>query len=283
MIEAQPDRSVTQTESTDGGGGSSRSSIALKLPSFEGPLDLLLHLIRSNEVDIGDIPIALVCEQYLEFLEMMRMLDIDIAADYLAMAATLAYIKSRMLLPSDDGSGDDEGLDPRAELARRLAEYATFKEVAEDFDARSLLGRDVFTTQADRSDVPAADEVLTVSLFSLLDAMKRVLADLPMEEQHHEVTLDRLTLQDRMIYLMDRLRAASGSVVMFEDLLRDGEPSRHRIVMTFLAMLELAKIQALRFFQNVTERGEPYGPVRVMMAVEADDEVTMPEGDPYGS
>ncbi len=108
-------------------GTESPGTCAVKLPTFEGPLDLLLHLIRANEVDIHDIPIALICEQYLEYLEVMQQLDVDVAADYLVMAATLAHIKSRMLLPPDMEGEEEAGEDPRAELARRLAEYAIFK------------------------------------------------------------------------------------------------------------------------------------------------------------
>ena len=125
--------------------GGTRGACAVKVPTFEGPLDLLLHLIRANEVDIDDIPMALISEQYLEYLELMREIDIDVAAGYLVMAATLAYIKSSLLLPPDPDADDDEGIDPRTELARRLAEYALFKEVAAELDTRPQLGRDVAT------------------------------------------------------------------------------------------------------------------------------------------
>jgi segregation and condensation protein A len=252
--------------------GSSRTACAVKLPAFEGPLDLLLHLIRSNEVDIADIPIALISAQYLEYLELMRMLDIDVAAEYLLMAATLAQIKSRMLLPPDPNAEDDElGEDPRAELARRLAEYAVFKEAARVLDGRPVLGRDVFAGRSDPSAVPAREPTLDVSLFALLDAMRRVLEAIPAEERHHCVSLERIRLQDRMVYVMDRLRAAGTEAVLFVDLLLDeGSATRHKVVMTFLAMLELAKIQALRIFQNSTPEGLPFGPVRVRIAVQGE-------------
>ena len=123
---------------------SERNTCAIKLPVFEGPLDLLLHLIRANEVDIHDIPIALISAQYLEYLELMQEVEIDVAADYLLMAATLAHIKSRMLLPPDPEATDLAEEDPRTELARRLAEYAIFKEAALDLDRLPRLGRDVF-------------------------------------------------------------------------------------------------------------------------------------------
>jgi segregation and condensation protein A len=258
--------SEVPVEPLEPGGG---SACAVKLPAFEGPLDLLLHLIRSNEVDISDIPIALISQQYLEYLDLMRLLDIDLAADYLVMAATLAWIKSRMLLPPDpDGELDDDGLDPRAELARRLAEYAVFREVAVDLGGRPLLNRDVFAAELDRSTIPEKDPVLTVSLFALIDAMKRVLENIPEELRSHEVLRESLTVQDRMVHVMDRLRAAPDAALLFEELLVDGETTRHRVVITFLAILELAKIQALRLFQNMNEYGQPFGPVRVHAAVD---------------
>jgi segregation and condensation protein A len=248
-----------------------RHSCAVKLPAFEGPLDLLLHLIRANEVDIADIPIAVISEQYLAYLELMRMLDIDVAADYLLMAATLAHIKSRLLLPPDpDILADDDGLDPRAELARRLAEYAVFKDAAEALARRPLLNRDVFAAQLDDSALPEKEGVLTVSLFGLLEAMQRVLAKIPAAEARHTVSRVRITLQQAMIEVMDRLRAAVGATVLFEDLLAAvTELTRERVVLTFLSILELAKIQALLIFQNLLEDGRPQGPIRVRLAVES--------------
>jgi segregation and condensation protein A len=247
-----------------------RHSCAVKLPAFEGPLDLLLHLIRSNEVDISDIPIATISEQYLAYLELMRALDIDVASDYLLMAATLAHIKSRMLLPPDpDILGEDEALDPRAELARRLAEYAVFKDAAETLARRPLLNRDVFAAQADLSELPEKEGVLTVSLFSLIEAMQGVLARIPPAQAKHTVSRTRITLQQAMIEIMDRLRAADGATVLFTDLFAlDGETTRERIVLTFLSILELAKIQALLIFQNASAEGRPDGPIRVRLAVE---------------
>jgi segregation and condensation protein A len=246
-----------------------RFSCAVKLPAFEGPLDLLLHLIRANEVDIADIPIALISEQYLGYLDLMRMLDIGVAADYLLMAATLAHIKSRLLLPPDpDLLAEDGGEDPRAELARRLAEYARYKDAAAELARRPLLGRDVFTGAVDLTEVPEKEGVLVVSLFGLLEAMQRVLARIPAEEARHTVARARLTLQECMVHVMDALRAADPASVRFEDLLTAGDsPTRDRVVLAFLSILELAKIQALVIFQNVDEAGRPEGPIRVHLAV----------------
>ena len=251
-------------------------SCSVKLSSFEGPLDLLLHLIRANEVDIGDIPISLISEQYLSYLEMMRMLDIDVAADYLVMAATLAHIKSRMLLPPDPDGDEEEGKDPRAELARRLAEYAVYKDAAQDLSVRPRLGREVFSGEADLSDVPQTDPVLHGTIWSLLQAMKRVLDKLPDEELHHEVLRESITVHDRMIYLMDLLatQPPGSPGFVFEELLTDARVTRQRVVMTFLAILELAKIQALAIHQSQNENNEPVGPVRIRASVTpADDSV----------
>ena len=260
------DSSSTRAEASVG-----RHSCAVKLAAFEGPLDLLLHLIRSNEVDIADIPIAAISEQYLAYLELMRALDIDVAADYLLMAATLAHIKSRMLLPPDpDILSEDEGLDPRAELARRLAEYAVFKDAAEMLARRPLLNRDVFASQIDVTELPEKEGVLTVSLFGLLDAMQGVLARIPPAQVRHTVSRSRITLQQAMIEIMDRLRSADGATVLFTDLFALGaEATRERVVLVFLSILELAKIQALLIFQNARPDGSPDGPIRVRLAVES--------------
>jgi segregation and condensation protein A len=259
----QPDQQIFSSTTS----GQTRGTCAVKLPTFEGPLDLLLHLIRANEVDVNDIPIALISEQYLEYLDLMRQLDIDVAAEYLLMAATLAHIKSRMLLPPDVDATDEEGEDPRAELARRLAEYALFKEAAVELNRRPQLGRDVFEPTPDLSDVGDAEPVLTVSMFAMLEALRRVLAKLPKEERHHQIPVERVTLRDRMIAVMDHLRGDGEKMMLFEDLLMDAEATRQRVVMTFLAILELARIQAVRIFQNLTEQGRPFGPVRVRLAI----------------
>ena len=245
-----------------------RFSCAVKLPAFEGPLDLLLHLIRANEVDIADIPIALISEQYLGYLDLMRMLDIDVAADYLLMAATLAHIKSRLLLPPDPDLLAEDGIqDPRAELARRLAEYARYKDAANELARRPLLGRDVFTGAADLTVMPEREGVLVVSLFGLLEAMQRVLARIPADEARHTVARARLTLQECMVRVMDALRAADPASVRFEDLLLGDTPTRDGVVLAFLSILELAKIQALLIFQNSDDGGRPEGPIRVRLAI----------------
>jgi segregation and condensation protein A len=244
-----------------------RAACAVKLPVFEGPLDLLLHLIRENQVDIADIPIALIADQYLAYLELWRLLDIDVAAEYLVMAATLAHLKSRMLLPPSEGEAEEEGEDPRAELARRLAEYAVFKDAAVKLDSHALLGRDVFAGTPLAEESEPRERELSVSLLELVEALRRALSRLPPDEVHHTVNLERVTLQERMVAVMDRLRAAADAVLLFEDLLVDAARTRNLVAMTFLSILELARIQAVLLFQNSSESGEPFGPIRVRLAV----------------
>ena len=152
------------------------AAYAVKLPVFEGPLDLLLHLIRQNDVDIAEIPVAEVSAQYLLYLELMQELNLDIAGEYLVMAATLALIKSRMLLPTEPGEGEDDEVDPRAELVARLLEYQRFKEVAENLSRRRLLGRDVFEAKGPVPERPADSErEIEVGIFELLTAFRTVL------------------------------------------------------------------------------------------------------------
>jgi len=238
---------------------------AVKLPIFEGPLDLLLHLIRLNEMEITEIRIARVCEQYLAYLDIMRELNIDVASEYLVMAATLAWIKSQMLLPVDLEAEEDEGLDPRAELVRRLLDYQRFKEVAEQLGERHRLGRDVFSAQAaDAEKPPEAERELTVDLTALLKALRDVLRTVPASGAAHELFVEPITVRERMIAVMDRLSGAE--TVEFVALLRDpvtGETSRAMIVATFLAILELARLGVLGLYQGKNEPGAPAGPIHV--------------------
>lgn len=244
------------------------SACAIRLPVFEGPLDLLLHLIRQNELEITDLPISQVANQYLEYLELLRELNLDVAAEYLVMAATLAWIKSRMLLPPEAGDGDEEGLDPRAELVARLLEYQRFKEVADALGARALLGRDVFAAAGHGPEPPAEGErEIEVGLLELLEALRRVLAESKSADAIHEVLAEPITVRERMVAVMDALER--DEVVEFEALLYtdDGRASRGLVVATFLAILELAKLATLRLFQSLDDAGVPVGPIRLRRAV----------------
>jgi segregation and condensation protein A len=240
---------------------------AVKLPAFEGPLDLLLHLIRLNEVEITDIPIARVCEQYLEYLDLMRELNLDVAGEYLLMAATLAWIKSRMLLPPEPGEGDEEGPDPRAELIARLLEYERYKEASEELAGRRWLGRDVFAARGPEPEPPPEGErEIEVGLFELVEALRRALASAPVAGRAHEVETEPITVRERMIAVMRLLETRESAP--FEDALLDaGRPaSRALIVATFLAVLELTRLAALRIFQAIDAGCVPRGPIRLVRA-----------------
>ena len=181
----------------------------IQLPNFEGPLDLLLHLIRKHELDILDLPISFITGKYLEYLGLMETLNLDVASEYLVMAATLAHIKSKMLLPRPPEDQDDveaDELDPRAELIRRLLEYQKYKTVAADLGARALAGRDVFSrgTPPPTPDGPA--ELAEVSVFKLLDALQRI-ANRVNATMSLEVDAERMSIQERISGLVDLLRA----------------------------------------------------------------------------
>jgi segregation and condensation protein A len=251
---------------------SGEGGYAVKLPIFEGPLDLLLHLIRMDEVDITDIPIARVAEQYLEYLELMRELQLDIAGEYLVMAATLAWIKSRMLLPPDPSLIADEGVDPRAELIARLLEYQRFKEVAGEIGERQLLGRDVFPAHAHGLEpTSSAEREIEAGLFELVDAMRRALARGGHSGAAHEVEIETITVHERMVVVMEAL--AAREACEFEEFLpREPEAwSRALIVATFLAILELTRLEAIGLYQGADEQGVPRGPIHVRRRGEPGD------------
>jgi segregation and condensation protein A len=238
---------------------------AVKLPVFEGPLDLLLHLIRLNEVDVTDIPITRIAQQYLEYLELLRELDLDVAGEYLLMAATLAWIKSRMLLPPEPGDEEAEGLDPRAELVARLLEYQRFKEAAAELAELPRLGRDVFRPHLPPVESrPDEERTIAVGLFELLTAMRRVLDQSRARSATHEVEVEEVTVIERMRAVMDALEHAE--TLEFLELFQDAGGAvvgRSVVVATFLAILELTRLGALRIYQGVGASGAPEGPIRV--------------------
>ena len=214
---------------------------------FEGPLDLLLHLIHKNELDILNIPIALITEQYLEYLKLMKVLNLDIAGEYLLMASTLLYIKSKMLLPTPSEEEEEEGEDPRAELIRRLLEYQKYKEAAVELEKRPMLDRDVFirSTSPERDD-PEEEERLEASLFELVEAFRRILERVK-TEAFHEVILDRFTVEEKVQEILSLLQREKRSMAFH--LLFPEEASRRVIIITFLAILELVKMKLVRIFQ----------------------------------
>jgi segregation and condensation protein A len=238
-------------------------STSVQLDIFEGPLDLLLHLIKKNEVSITDIPIATITEQYLATLELMQNLSLDVAGEFLVMAATLIHIKSRMLLPAGDNEAEeDEGVDPHEELVRRLLEYQRYKEAAAELEQRDLLSRDVFVRSATPTEEAGPRGFREVSVFDLLGALKRVIDRLP-KDTVHEVALDKITVREKMTLLLETLRI-HGSV-LFESLFA-GVKSRVEVVATFLAMLELVKVRAIRVFQE-----EMAGPIMIEAAARMEE------------
>ena len=226
----------------------------IELPNFEGPLDLLLHLIRKHELDILDLPISFITDKYLEYLSLMGALNLDIASEYLLMAATLAHIKSKMLLPRPPDDQDDEELDeldPRAELIRRLLEYQKYKTVAADLGERAIVGRDVFATG---TPPPASQEqppLAQVSVFKLLDALKRI-AERVNATISLEVDAERMSIQERIGSLVDLLRERRRC--RFDELFEDVSTS-YDLVVTFLALLEMAKMRLASIYQ--TDHEEP--------------------------
>jgi len=240
----------------------------VRLDLFEGPLDLLLHLIKSNEVDVKDIPVATITEQYLAYLELMRDLNLDVASEYLVMAATLTLIKSRLLLPSPDPEEDEEA-DPRADLVRQLLEYQRYREAAASLGERPRLRRDVFTREASADGVPAdPDEPLPVrvTLWELMEAFRAVLTR-AQPDPVHQVEAEPVSLRDRIGSLLRTLGVARH--LTFDSLFGDN-PTRGFVIVTFLAVLELAKLGAIEAVQEETA-----GPILIVLAVEDVSQVTV--------
>ena len=235
----------------------------VRLDVFEGPLDLLLHLIKKNEVQITDIPIASITDQYLALLEELPELNLDGAGEYLVMAATLMYIKSRMLLPADpDDEGEPEA-DPRAELVQQLLEYQRFREAAADLGERRILGRDVFaaTGEPEPATDPGDDPVPRVrdaSLADLLDALRGVLSRLT-PPAAHGLPAPGLSIAECVARIL--VRFALGARVEFAEVFSP-DAGRGEVIVTFLALLELIRLKVIRAVQH-----ERFGPIQLELAV----------------
>lgn len=256
-----------------------RSAYAVKLPTFEGPLDLLLHLIRHNEVEITDIPIGQIADQYLATLSLMTESELEVAAEYLVMAATLAWIKSRMLLPPVAGDAEDEGVDPREELVARLLAYQQYKEASLELGERPLLGREVYCVQTpDPDPTPELERELEVSVVALVEAFRRVLAKGPAGPGTHEVESESVTVHERLWVVMEQL-GRHGQMEFERIFGAEGAlPSRAVLIATFLAILELVRIGAVRVYQGVDERGVPSGPIRLRPAPDSGPEADGADG-----
>lgn len=233
-----------------------RPAYEVRLEAFEGPLDLLLHLIREHEIDIYDIPIAQITEQYLEYISFMESLDLVLAGEFLEMAATLIRIKVRMLLPSQVEEGEEEE-DPRRELVRKLVEYKRFKEAARALSEREEERRRFFPHGVDArayetifDEAVETEELLRdVTLFDLVDALREVLSRIPQRIDVHAVDLEETTVEEQMDHIKNVLREAGSAT--FAELFR-GAVTRLEVVTTFVALLELIRLGVVTALQKRT-------------------------------
>lgn len=222
------------------------------LEAFEGPLDLLLYLIRKQNIDILDIPIAEITRQYMSYIELMQLARLELAAEYLLMAAMLAEIKSRMLLPRTSAEQEEE--DPRAELVRRLQEYERYRRAAEDLDRLPRIERDIHLSAVEFAGTRPARAQPAVNLPELLSAFSRVLARAELY-RHHHVLRERLSVRERMTQILGRV--SSEGFLGFDELF-DPKEGRLGVVVTFIAILELLKEGLLLVVQQ-----EPFAPIHV--------------------
>jgi segregation and condensation protein A len=279
--------SVGQVGEHEAGGADepevAKDAYVVSLPVFEGPLDLLLEIIQKHELDILDIPMGFVTEKYLEYLKVMQSMAIDVASEYLVMAATLTLIKSRMLLPDDPTQAaadaeEEEELDPRAELVRRLLEYQRYKAAGELLGARDTLGSSVFPRGAveeirDESPAPLA----AFGVLDLLGAFKKILEKTKVKIDH-EVVFDRIGITERIVELTELLSAGSGRrTVAFEDIfVGEGRaPTRFDLIITFLAVLEMCRMKMMRVFQADT-----LGSIHLELLVVSDEEDAPEQAEP---
>jgi segregation and condensation protein A len=234
----------------------------VKLDIFEGPLDLLLYLIKKNELDIYNIPIALVTKQYLDYIDILKTLNLDLAGEYLVLAATLAHIKSKLLLPDTSEEGEEDA-DPRQELVQQLLEYQAVKNASQSLQSREVLERDVFIRGAAPAEAPSPPDDQSIwqeiGLFELVDAFRQVLAKLEQTELM-AIDLDRTSLADRINEIMDQLQERQS--LTFTELM-NGQKERRFIIYTLLALLELVKQRLIRICQ-----AESFGVIRLFLAVE---------------
>ena len=231
-------------------------SYSVRLDAFEGTLDLLLHLIRKNELDIYDIPIAVITRQYLDYIKLMKDLNLEVAGDFLLMATTLLHIKSRMLLPQDEQEpGDEEEADPREELIRRLLEYQQYKDAGQVLGARMLLGREVFARACPDPELAilqSEEGPLEVSLFDLVDAFRNLLTRIPVESFHDVAPAETFSIADCINEILSLLQERD--TLQFDELVAE-DLTRERVIVTLLAVLELCRLKLIRIFQNEPNSG----------------------------
>ena len=224
------------------------SAVHFKLPVFEGPLDLLLHLIKSNKIDIYDIPILDITRQYLNYIDLMKELNLEIAGDFLVMAATLIQIKSRMLLPPSEEEDNESVEDPRSELVKRLLEYEAYKDTSSHFRMREDIWKNVFhrgIPDKDSFGFEPEPVLFEASVFDLISAFQKLLEKAPAEIR--EITRESLTVSERINYIIERLEKEEG--VKFEALFEEGY-TRVILLVTFLAMLEIVRLGLVKIYQE---------------------------------
>ncbi len=276
MSKPENDENELQPTSGEASERAEGSGYHVSLPAFEGPLDLLLHLCQKHELDILDIPISFVTEKYLEYLAIMQMMNLDLASEYLLMAATLAHIKSKSLLPAPPPGQEDDELveeeDPRQALIRRLLEYQKYKHAGESLAARGITGRDGVTrgTTMDEVEPQGLPPLAEVPLYSLVEAFQRVLSRAKVKIAH-DVVADRISITDRIHQLFDLLTTRQR--LEFEALF-EAAATRFDLVVTFLALLEMTRLRMTRLYQT-----EPLGPLHVELAAGADAS-QLPSEDP---
>lgn len=224
-------------------------SFEIKLEQFEGPLDLLLHLIKKNQMEIYDIQISKITEQYLKIIDQMKSINLDVAGEFLLMASTLLQIKSKLLLPFGDPEDEEEEEDPRAELVRRLLEYQRYKEAATELATMEQVGRDTFLKLLS-PDEELGEQIETLeegNVYQLIEAFGRLLKEMP-KEVYHDVVQERLSVTERITELVERLRGKKS--LGFSELFSH-EKSKPLMIVSFLAVLELVKMKMVRINQDL--------------------------------
>lgn len=219
-------------------------SYKIKLDIFEGPLDLLLYLVKKDHLDIYNIPIAQVTEQYLRYIELMQLLDLNIAGEFLVMAATLMQIKSKMLLPVQENEAQEEEADPRAELVRQLLEYEKFKQVAEELRQKETEQKEVFKrplTSEAKSELTQKEVYFEASLFDLISAFSKALEDVP-KELFYQVIKDEFTVEDKVHQILHLL--LEKNYICLSELFNSAK-SKIEIIVTFLGILELIRMKEI--------------------------------------
>lgn len=226
----------------------STDSLTIKIPVFEGPFDLLLHLIKENKIDIYDIPIALITGHYLKYIEMMKELNLEIAGEFLVMAATLIHIKSRMLLPPDEENPSEEQEDPRLELVQRLLEYQAFKDTALALREKEEEWLNVFHRETETENKDSQEPELylfDLNLFDLIGAFKKMLDKAPPEVV--AITRAILTVKDKISLIMEMIE--DKNTIKFEALFK-ADKTKSQLIVTFIALLELIRLGLIRAYQE---------------------------------